>query len=369
MQYKSLIASGLLAAGVVAETGKLGDAACVHDNPQGKTYAADFDGKAAKGTIYFTATKSGKGVDVEVNIEAINGYYPGPFGYHIHDQPISYDDCATAKAHLDPYQRGMATPCDSAYPATCEVGDLSGKHGKIDNVPYMKEYVDLYASTKEGIGAYLGNRSIVIHAGDEKKTRIACANIQLVEVEDDHEDCESTSSYPSATVYPHATEKPCYGYGCPVVTAYPEEHQEPAYPTESKDCSHSTMYPSATPYPEKPCTGYGCPAPSQSLYPVKPEHSIYPVYPVKPSVSEVPYPVASTPACYGYDCPATTLYPAPTSSAYPPAMNETSPEYPSVYTKPVSPEQPAQYTGSAATFGVSSFVAAVGAIAALVVVV
>ena len=56
----------------------------------------------------------------------------GPFGYHIHDQPVPKDgNCNATLAHLDPYGRGPTPPCDSAKPETCEVGDLSGKHGKI----------------------------------------------------------------------------------------------------------------------------------------------------------------------------------------------------------------------------------------------
>ena len=56
----------------------------------------------------------------------------GPFGYHIHDQPVPESgDCAATLAHLDPYRRGQAVPCNSTEPQTCEVGDLSGKHGKI----------------------------------------------------------------------------------------------------------------------------------------------------------------------------------------------------------------------------------------------
>ena len=43
------------------------------------------------------------------------------------------------------------------------------------------KYTELYASTKEGIGAFLGNRSIVIHRGDDKKTRLACTNFFLKE--------------------------------------------------------------------------------------------------------------------------------------------------------------------------------------------
>jgi hypothetical protein len=50
----------------------------------------------------------------------------------------------------------------------------------------------LYASTKEGIGAFLGNRSIVIHRNDT--TRLACANIVL-----DHSDTSFPTPTPSGS--------------------------------------------------------------------------------------------------------------------------------------------------------------------------
>lgn len=50
--------------------------------------------------------------------------------FHLHDSPVPADgNCTKTLAHLDPYKRGQATPCDKANPQTCEVGDLSGKHG------------------------------------------------------------------------------------------------------------------------------------------------------------------------------------------------------------------------------------------------
>ena len=59
----------------------------------------------------------------------------GPFGYHIHDQPVPSDgNCTATKAHLDPYERGQKPACDSSKPETCEVGDLSGKHGKLPEI-------------------------------------------------------------------------------------------------------------------------------------------------------------------------------------------------------------------------------------------
>jgi hypothetical protein len=106
-----------------------------------------------------------------------------PFSaYHLHVAPVPENgNCTATLAHLDPFIRGEATPCDADHPETCQVGDLSGKYGAIstDEDTWEDSYVDLYASTLEGIGAFFGNRSIVIHYPN--KTRITCANFEKVE--------------------------------------------------------------------------------------------------------------------------------------------------------------------------------------------
>lgn len=90
-------------------------------------------------------------------------------------------NCTATLAHLDPYIRGEATPCDKTAPETCQVGDLSGKYGDIpgDVDEWEMSYVDLYASTVEGLGAFFGNRSIVFHYPN--KTRITCASFWTYE--------------------------------------------------------------------------------------------------------------------------------------------------------------------------------------------
>jgi hypothetical protein len=100
--------------------------------------------------------------------------------YHLHVDPVPEDgNCSKTLAHLDPVARGEATPCDKTKPESCQVGDLSGKHGSIQSDPFEAHYLDLYASTKEGIGAFFGNRSIVIHYAN--KTRLTCANFAMVD--------------------------------------------------------------------------------------------------------------------------------------------------------------------------------------------
>lgn len=45
-------------------------------------------------------------------------------------------------------------------------------------VEFSTSYTDLYVSTKPGIGAFAGNRSVVVHQAGGG--RIACANFTLV---------------------------------------------------------------------------------------------------------------------------------------------------------------------------------------------
>jgi hypothetical protein len=52
--------------------------------------------------------------------------------YHIHAYAVPADgNCSGTLGHLDPFVRGESPPCDPTQPQTCQVGDLSGKHGNI----------------------------------------------------------------------------------------------------------------------------------------------------------------------------------------------------------------------------------------------
>jgi hypothetical protein len=202
---------------VASVTGALGDAIVVNDNPVGPVYEADLLCKETtdlRGSITATASNDGVGVIFKVDFSGFPDEQQfGPFSqytrpwqyhspltrfqpvYHIHDQPVPADgNCTKTLAHLDPFIRGEVPPCDPTNPATCQVGDLSGKHGNITNVGggkhFVAEYVDLYASTKPGIGAFLGNRSIVVHTNN--KTRINCGNFNMVS-------CAASGDCPATT--------------------------------------------------------------------------------------------------------------------------------------------------------------------------
>lgn len=52
-------------------------------------------------------------------------------------------NCTGTLAHLDPYKRGEDPPCDASAPASCQVGDLAGKHGKMgdNSTSFSAKYV------------------------------------------------------------------------------------------------------------------------------------------------------------------------------------------------------------------------------------
>lgn len=206
------VVSGLAAIGVEAQsnvtgttTGSLGDATVVTNNPVGPVYAAVlpetefFNPKDprgnVKGGISATAGPNGVGVAFTINFSNLptSG---GPFPYHLHVAPVnSSGSCASTLAHLDPFIRGEQPPCDPKKPETCQVGDLSGKYGKITTDPFTAFYVDPYASLVPGLGSFFGNRSFVVHFGNT--TRITCASFAIV-----------AGTTPTTTISPNTTVTP-----------------------------------------------------------------------------------------------------------------------------------------------------------------
>jgi Cu/Zn superoxide dismutase len=178
--FGSLALMGLVAAATAQETGQLGDATKNLDNPAGAAYQAVLPENGPIQGSVVAVTNENQGVDFAVNFKNLPKE-GGPFPFHIHVAPIPADgNCTGALAHLDPFIRGEATPCNPAKPETCQVGDLSGKYGKAGTncTSYKASFTDPYVSLKPGIGAFFGNRSIVIHYAN--KTRITCANFTWI---------------------------------------------------------------------------------------------------------------------------------------------------------------------------------------------
>ncbi|KAK6530902.1 hypothetical protein TWF281_007736 [Arthrobotrys megalospora] len=186
--FKSAATVALLAGAclVSAETGEKGDAPITEGNSDKIVYEAHVTSSNVKSAhLNFTGTEDGVGILIQACFTGLNASQPGPYPYHVHDFVVgAKGNCTATGAHLDPYLRGEVTPCDADAPETCQVGDLSGKHGKASleargSGTWCTSYVDKYLSLDPNDVAFIGNdRSIVVH--NVNKTRIGCANILLV---------------------------------------------------------------------------------------------------------------------------------------------------------------------------------------------
>lgn len=155
-------------------TGKMGDARIVKNNPVGETWVATFDGsQGVKGTV--TAVGWSIGVNYTVAVTGLPEG-KGPFNFHVHLKAVpAGGTCADTGAHLDSFVRGQDPPCTASMPQTCEVGDLSGKYGKVDGPTATKTFNDPYSALDKIMLGYIGERAIVFH--DNTSARIACANL------------------------------------------------------------------------------------------------------------------------------------------------------------------------------------------------
>ncbi|KZL81176.1 superoxide dismutase [Colletotrichum incanum] len=189
MRISCVIAAAVAAfVGAQSETtGELGDALVV-TNPRGVVYEAklpempffkqgSLNGNV-RGSIVAMTAPDGYGVKFTVGFSNLPNE-GGPFTYHLHVDSIPEDgNCTKALAHHDAFKRGETTPCDASRPETCQIGDLSGKHGSVTR-DYEPTYIDRYLSIVQGPGSFFGNRSFVLHFAN--KTRISCANFKLVQ--------------------------------------------------------------------------------------------------------------------------------------------------------------------------------------------
>ncbi|KAJ1650094.1 Cell surface superoxide dismutase [Cu-Zn] 4 [Dispira simplex] len=147
--------------------------------------AAIFKGDTVQGFAGFSTGKkcgqSGTIVRYSFSISTATDQ-ASEYSYHIHELPVDANgNCTSTGGHFDPHK---ANPQDNTYKCipeepstTCEVGDLSGKHGKLkstsDKPLVVGEYMD--ADVHLSGDDTVAGRSVVVHnaAGD----RIACANI------------------------------------------------------------------------------------------------------------------------------------------------------------------------------------------------
>ncbi|KAK5115110.1 hypothetical protein LTR62_001807 [Meristemomyces frigidus] len=126
------------------------EGAIVYDGPAKPS--TNFDngtGSTVTGSITISSFPNTNGVSVSVNFTGLpsESLY-GPFVYHIHAFPVPADgNCTATIGHLDPTDRGEYYPCNAAAPATCQVGDLEGKHGHITISSFVAVYDDEFLSS------------------------------------------------------------------------------------------------------------------------------------------------------------------------------------------------------------------------------
>ncbi|KAB8213330.1 hypothetical protein BDV33DRAFT_229724 [Aspergillus novoparasiticus] len=131
----------------------------------------DEDTTAIRGRITIWSGLNDVGVRVHVLFWA----------YHIHERPVPDDgNCYGTGAHLDLYKRENKPSCDMNAPQTCEIGELSGKHGPVyapGEQAFEVLYPDYFLSNVPDTAAYYGNLSLVVHTPDNE--RVNCGNFQV----------------------------------------------------------------------------------------------------------------------------------------------------------------------------------------------
>ncbi|KAH8675871.1 superoxide dismutase [Xylariales sp. PMI_506] len=184
-QFSAFLAASYVAADFV--TGELGNATVVENNPLGAKAVGTLPDKPffqsgslehnVKGSI--TVKSSGDGIGVVYTVKFSDlPQEGGPFLYHVHTNVVPDDgNCTSTLAHLDPFVRGETPACNSTFPQSCQVGDLSGKYGKITSDPFEATFTDEFSSMNVGSNASIPDRSFVVHFANT--TRITCANFVL----------------------------------------------------------------------------------------------------------------------------------------------------------------------------------------------
>jgi len=158
------------------------DAQDILHNPTSIVYQANLRSQTGlKGIVTAQAGPGGVGVMYEVEASGLSGF--GPFGYHIYEERVPPNgDCSFIRNRLDPRRRGFLPVCDAIAPEACQVGDLSGKYGRLnDRVPYVRKlFVDRFTSLKAQDASFIGSRSFAVV--DLNNIVLACGN--FVEAED-----------------------------------------------------------------------------------------------------------------------------------------------------------------------------------------
>ena len=185
----------------------------ITDNQQGVWYTAELNSGPGNlsGFIGILSDVKGNGVRVSYDFKDFNLTDSLEYSYHIHEKPVPSDgNCNSTGAHFDKYNVGDDHVCDKKEPETCQLGDLSGKHGAItfaketSNNSRADAYQDEYLSTTINNTAFFGALSIVVHRKKDK-FRLACGNFALFQMPEGNSSLLVPQPTGSAGLYPNST--------------------------------------------------------------------------------------------------------------------------------------------------------------------
>ena len=168
----------------------------------GKSTSAMFEGSIIPlKLVSIVEPKTGEFVQVSIQkIFSSTTVYSKDHDYHVHmdgiPSGIAYDnaECQAAKGHYDPTgeEKRPGYLCSPIKPYECAAGDLSGKFGRINfgfNPAIALDQQPAYKTVDGGVSTHaffsddksltagaIENRSIVIHAANRGKNRIACSD-------------------------------------------------------------------------------------------------------------------------------------------------------------------------------------------------
>jgi len=115
------------------------------------------DQGVVSGTLNIFKHKSGILISGEVS-----GLTPGKHGFHIHAEGLLTNNCKDAKGHFNPFMKDHGAPGD-AHRHVGDLGNIVADSSGVANV-YIP---DSHASLDPNSEAFIGNRGIVIHAGED----------------------------------------------------------------------------------------------------------------------------------------------------------------------------------------------------------
>ncbi|KAJ4362504.1 Cell surface superoxide dismutase [Cu-Zn] 4 [Neocucurbitaria cava] len=187
-------------------TGLLGTATAQTAQPT-STYLASLPptmfnplvGTVVQGSLMAVGGPSGVTFTVNITNLPPQAQY-GPFNWHIHTLAVPADgNCTATLGHLDPTNRGELYMCDASMPATCQVGDLAGKHGGkiMTEGSFSTSFVDPYLSVVNGSAGFFGGLGFVLHSANT--TRITCANFEMMGASGGGNASGTMSMMPSST--------------------------------------------------------------------------------------------------------------------------------------------------------------------------